>query len=163
MSDMFRKKFSNREWWRYRQSARDFAYFESWIIYSNSPSMPICVYTNIQRGLVLIPWTLQRLLSFNKLKKNWSIVDLQCCVSGMQQSDSVIYLSISVCLSIYFLRSFSIKGYYKIMNILALDCRSKSTILCQSREKQKLFTKVFLRVNSAEQLMALVSTTLPHL
>ena len=26
------------------------------------------------------------------LKKNWSIVDLQCCVSGVQQNDSVIYI-----------------------------------------------------------------------
>ena len=25
------------------------------------------------------------------LKKKWSIVDLQCCVSGVQQTDSVIY------------------------------------------------------------------------
>ena len=43
-----------------------------------------------------------------------SIIDLQCCVSGVQQSDSVIHLY----MYLFFFRLFSIIGYYKILNIV---------------------------------------------
>ena len=57
---------------------------------------------------------------------NWSIVDLQCCVSGVQKSDSVtiyIYnkLKQSLCecyMYILFFTLFFITGYYKILNIV---------------------------------------------
>ena len=59
--------------------------------------------------------------------KNWSIVDLQFCVSGVQQSDSVIYIYIYIYththtytyIHIYFSRYFSLIGYNKILSILA--------------------------------------------
>ena len=46
---------------------------------------------------------------------NSSIVDLQCCVSDVQQSDSVIYVCVCICIFFIF---FSVIVYYKILKIV---------------------------------------------
>ena len=44
---------------------------------------------------------------------HWSIINVQCCVLGVRQNDSVIHTHI------YVLRFFSIIGYYTVLNIVA--------------------------------------------
>ena len=42
----------------------------------------------------------------------WIIVDLQCCVPGVQQSESVMHIHISTLFS----DSFPIEGHYRVLN-----------------------------------------------
>ena len=53
----------------------------------------------------------QKLCSFFFLLLNWSIVDLQCCVSGVHQSKSVIA-------TVFFFFFFNIIFIYKTLNII---------------------------------------------
>ena len=49
---------------------------------------------------------------------NWSTVDAQRYLSGIEQSDSDIYLCVCVCVCVFFFRFFSLISYYKILNIV---------------------------------------------
>ena len=82
--------------------------------------------------LIFIPlvYTLSLFLNLIFIILHWCIVDLQCCVSAVQQSDSVIHMHISILFQILFHI-----GYYRLF----------SRVPCATQEVLVDHLRLFLR------------------
>ena len=91
-----------------------FETFSSWLHllwYLWSVSFDVTTMTCWRLGRI---WAFFTNKAFFKKKFYWNIVNLQCCVSGVQQSDSAMQIHIYL----FSFRFFSIIDYNKILNIV---------------------------------------------